>query len=872
MQIELFEFQEIAAKEVLRNLRSAQREVLESEGEATQAIILSAPTGAGKTVIMSKVIETILGGDDFSFSDEGPAVLWITDSPELNEQTRQRLSAHLDTDLNVLVETVDDRFDHTELPRGVWFLNVQKLRENGNLITPADFRTNTFWQTVANTVKRRPGDLVLMIDEAHRGMTVVTDRTTIIQRFITGCESGGLKVPPVPLLIGVSATPKRFDKMLEKTEPLRTGRPVVIKASEVHRSGLLKQTIRLRHAYGSGTADTLLKASLDQYLQFVDGWKAHDVAPVMLIQVEDAKKGTNQNSQTDLDNVVRKVKKTLGPRVHNRGIAHAFQEDGSLTLAGTEVRKLAPSKINDDKDVQIVMFKTALTTGWDCPRAEVMMSYRSAKDDTLIAQLVGRMVRAPRRHEIKASELLNGVDLYLPHFDEGTLNEVVTKLNDETSEQRTATRAIVVRDLNINPDIKNDIEEIRKALAEIPTYAPGTQHRKSDIGRLADIARGLERHKNKAEPVLNGASEIARENLTKKLLELLREYDSTLLEETISKILTVQIGTREAHIDPDGPNMYQPSESETHKTAKSEIDVQLQFDDCNSKLGNGILREAFRRLKDNQSDINRLRAQLIALVEKCEKELQLHAQALIHQWQNDHEDAVKRLPDDERSKLNSLFAEPGSAVRQNWSSASVLPEVIRARKPKPNSPCFERHIYTEGTDTEVSLDFNGWEKQIINEQLQDPKVVAWLRNERVSGRWRLAIPYENADGEGLMYPDLLLLRRRNGCLTVDIVDPHSLHLADAVYKLHGLAKYASKHTAKIGRVIAVAEVDEKLCQHDLNIRNNATAALNCKTDTDARVFLSSGTAPQPPAQYKEPEDPERDDPPPKRARRRRMSM
>src|SRR5689334_23855465 len=46
-------------------------------------------------------------------------------------------------------------------------------------------------------------------------------------------------------------------------------------------------------------------------------------------------------------------------------------------------------KIHDDPDVRVVFFKTSLNTGWDCPRAEVMMSFRAATDSTYIAQLVG---------------------------------------------------------------------------------------------------------------------------------------------------------------------------------------------------------------------------------------------------------------------------------------------------------------------------------------------------------------------------------------------------------------------------------------------------------------------------------------------------
>ena len=46
-----------------------------------------------------------------------------------------------------------------------------------------------------------------------------------------------------------------------------------------------------------------------------------------------------------------------------------------------------------------------------------MMSFRKAIDATLIAQLVGRMVRTPLARRVSSNEFLNRVSLYLPHFD-----------------------------------------------------------------------------------------------------------------------------------------------------------------------------------------------------------------------------------------------------------------------------------------------------------------------------------------------------------------------------------------------------------------------------------------------------------------------
>jgi type III restriction enzyme len=72
-----------------------------------------------------------------------------------------------------------------------------------------------------------------------------------------------------------------------------------------------------------------------------------------------------------------------------------MHDTGDLDVGGRRVRKVEASRIDADKNIGVVFFKTSLSTGWDCPRAEVMMSFRRAEDHTYIAQLLGRMVRTP---------------------------------------------------------------------------------------------------------------------------------------------------------------------------------------------------------------------------------------------------------------------------------------------------------------------------------------------------------------------------------------------------------------------------------------------------------------------------------------------
>jgi type III restriction enzyme len=95
MNLELKDFQQAAVGDLCADLHAAKEEILRRG--RPQAIMLSAPTASGKTVMITALIEKILGGDgvipdDHEFDAEPDAVfLWLSDQPELNRQSRLRL-------------------------------------------------------------------------------------------------------------------------------------------------------------------------------------------------------------------------------------------------------------------------------------------------------------------------------------------------------------------------------------------------------------------------------------------------------------------------------------------------------------------------------------------------------------------------------------------------------------------------------------------------------------------------------------------------------------------------------------------------------------------------------------------------------------
>lgn len=93
MRVELFSFQ----KRALADIRMKTAEAMGSyhRTHAAQVVSFTAPTGAGKTIIMSALIEDILFGDDQYVEQPDAIIVWLSDSPQLMSSQSRRLIPRL---------------------------------------------------------------------------------------------------------------------------------------------------------------------------------------------------------------------------------------------------------------------------------------------------------------------------------------------------------------------------------------------------------------------------------------------------------------------------------------------------------------------------------------------------------------------------------------------------------------------------------------------------------------------------------------------------------------------------------------------------------------------------------------------------------
>jgi len=331
-------------------------------------VVFKAPTGSGKTFMAASLFEELAG----EHSDINFCILWACPGKgELHKQSHDAVKTYLGG--NPVCSLLEEDFFGSrkfiknkeivfinwekliqkDKGTGAWANNLMKDQEGMNFIDVID-------QTKKNGTK-----VVLVVDESHIGSSAKAR----IQEFINT-----IIIPSI--LLEMSAT------------PLNDHIDVEVNPEDVIKEGMIKEDVIVNE--GIKKEDKSLEEKDSELLILEKGFAKREeivkkyaelninVNPLVLIQIPNVDEGEAK-------------KLVIKDFLREKGITEA---NGKLKLWCDNHDSFDKKEIRKNNDItEYLIFKTAVATGWDCPRAHILVKFREGKSETFETQTIGRILR-----------------------------------------------------------------------------------------------------------------------------------------------------------------------------------------------------------------------------------------------------------------------------------------------------------------------------------------------------------------------------------------------------------------------------------------------------------------------------------------------
>ena len=355
-------------------------------------LVFKSPTGSGKTFMVAHFLR---GLNHLPNWDEGKAFIWITFSDDIAMQSKNKFEEYFENTLENGLLTVADINRGKLQKNDILFLNWQKVvsraAENRVLRRPENEEerkeSGYYFEDFIDNTHKENREIILIIDEAHTHVTA-----DLAQKIIDYID------PKVAL--HVTATPPESVELKSR----RLNSFVEVQRQRVVGEGLIKEKIVVQteedlRKYGSEDLDEILiDLGLDKRKEIVEEYKklGKNINPLVLIQLPNDDKQLIDLGQKTKEEVVAELLSKKG--VNSSRIAKWFDDHPRPEFL----------EENDDEN-EFLLFKQAAGTGWDCPRAHILVMFREISSDTFYVQTVGRILRMPepnRKDDYKNSTLI----------------------------------------------------------------------------------------------------------------------------------------------------------------------------------------------------------------------------------------------------------------------------------------------------------------------------------------------------------------------------------------------------------------------------------------------------------------------------------
>ena len=390
MAINLKKYQQLAVDQLV----AASIHLLKNSAKQ-KLIVFQAPTGSGKTVMTAMFIKDLIEQQP----EENLCFLWVSiGKGNLHKQSKKALEYYFQGSLNV--HLLEDEYggSKAEIARNeVVVVNWEKLRtkdKGGDWknIVMRDGENTNFREVLINTRSKRK--IVLIIDESHFAATA--EGATQLRDEIDA-----------EIALEMSATPKFQPSAADLAKGFAMYVPIdsqaVIDEEMIKKEIIINENLDNLVDSETDSQSAVLEAAYKKRLELLEQYQELDtpINPLVLIQLP--------NGDSDPGNAKRIAAVEF---LAGKGITELDEINGNGRLAiwlHGELKAENIDRISDNNsEIEFLIFKQAIDTGWDCPRAHILVKFREVKSEVFEIQTVGRILRMPEQKHYPIESLNKG--------------------------------------------------------------------------------------------------------------------------------------------------------------------------------------------------------------------------------------------------------------------------------------------------------------------------------------------------------------------------------------------------------------------------------------------------------------------------------
>lgn len=347
-----------------------------------EEMVLYAPTGSGKTVMVCKFIDDYL--------DENPDTVFLWLCPGAGGLHKQSQDSFDEFTTGIPYGDVYSFISEPDPKGQVFFINWDKINSASNVVLKEgehkDFMSKIYECHNSNI------DIFMLIDEEHKYRDTAN-------KYVAN-------IHPVHVL-RISATPVTVADHVE-----------IISDNEVIGAGLIAMGISVNEGVTYAIQENnnldddlmLLELADKKRIEIKKEYEklGLDINPLVVIQFP--------NGNPEWIDRVKQALDDMGYPESSGFVASWFS--GDHPDKPEEIIKI-------NGEYRFLLFKQAIATGWDCPRAKILVKLREGGTERFNIQTVGRIRRMPERKHYE-SDLLDCCYLYTldSQFSEGLTSSI----------------------------------------------------------------------------------------------------------------------------------------------------------------------------------------------------------------------------------------------------------------------------------------------------------------------------------------------------------------------------------------------------------------------------------------------------------------